>query len=319
VRVVGGHPRNAARRRDRGGGADAVLGGIEAGGSKFVCAVGTGAGALGAELRIPTTSPAETLPRAIAFFEAEAARTPLAALGIASFGPVDLDPASATWGWITSTPKPGWTDIELAGAFRRALGVPVGFDTDVNGAALAEQRWGALRGSDPGVYLTVGTGIGGGAIVNGRPLHGALHPEMGHLRVPRDARDSFAGACPYHGDCLEGLASAEAMRRRWRAAPEALPSEHPAWELEATYLALGLAAVVALLSPQRIVLGGGVTGEPTLLPRVRARLRPLLGGYLRAPALVDLDAYVVAPALGQQAGVLGALVLAAAAAEAGAR
>jgi fructokinase len=284
---------------------------VEAGGSKLVCAVGTGPGDLRAEARIVTTSPAETLDRAVGFFREQAMRTPLAALGIASFGPVDLDPGSATWGFITTTPKPGWADTDLAGTFGRALGVPVGFDTDVNGAALAEHRWGALQGCDPAVYVTVGTGIGGGAIVNGRPLHGAIHPEMGHLRIPRDPGDVFPGACPYHADCLEGLATAGAMRARWGASPEALPSDHPAWELEASYLALGLAAVVAVLSPQRIALGGGVTGERGLLPRVRARLRALLGGYLRSPALEDLDRYVVAPGLGERAGVLGALALAA--------
>jgi fructokinase len=300
-----------ARGARRRGGPTTLLGGLEAGGTKLVCAVGTGPGDLRAEARLPTTSPGETLERAVAFFRDQASQAPLAALGIASFGPVDLDPRSATWGFITTTPKPGWVDTDLAGTLGRALGVPVGFDTDVNGAALAEHRWGALQGCDPAVYVTVGTGIGGGAIVNGRPLHGAIHPEMGHLRIPRAPDDGFAGMCPYHGDCLEGLATAGAMRARWGAPPESLPSEHPAWDLEARYLALGLAAVVAVLSPQRIVLGGGVTGEPTLLPRVRTRVRAVLGGYLRSPVLDQLDRYVVAPGLGDRAGVLGALALAA--------
>jgi len=282
---------------------------VEAGGSKFVCAVGTDPGDLRRETRIPTTTPAETLARAVAFFR-EFHDAGLAALGVATFGPVDLDPGSPTWGFITSTPKPGWMDTDMAGPFRRALSVPVAVDTDVNGAALAEHRWGAARGDDPVVFVTVGTGIGGGVLVAGRPVHGAVHPEMGHVRVPRDPGDPFPGACPYHADCLEGLASAGAMRERWGVPPEALPPEHPGWELEAHYLALGLAAVVAVLSPRRIVMGGGLTGQPRLLPRVRARLRGLLDGYPRSAVLDDLDRYLVAPALGERAGVLGALALA---------
>jgi len=275
-----------------------------------VCAVGTGPGDLRDEARIPTTSPAETLARAVAFFR-EPHGAPLRALGIATFGPVDLDPRSPTWGVITSTPKPGWADTDLAGPFRRALAVPIAVDTDVNGAALAEYRWGAAQGDDPVVFVTVGTGVGGGVLVAGRPVHGVVHPEMGHVRVPRDRQhDPFPGACPYHGDCLEGVASAGAMRQRWGVPPEALPPDHPGWELEAHYLALGLAAVVAVLSPRRIVIGGGVTGQSSLLPRVRARLRDLLGGYPRSTALADMDRYLVAPALGERAGVLGALALA---------
>ena len=275
-----------------------------------MCAVGTGPGDLRDEARIPTTSPAETLARAVAFFR-EPHGAPLRALGIATFGPVDLDPRSPTWGVITSTPKPGWADTDLAGPFRRALAVPIAVDTDVNGAALAEYRWGAAQGDDPVVFVTVGTGVGGGVLVAGRPVHGVVHPEMGHVRVPRDRQhDPFPGACPYHGDCLEGVASAGAMRQRWGVPPEALPPDHPGWELEAHYLALGLAAVVAVLSPRRIVIGGGVIGQSSLLPRVRARLRDLLGGYPRSTALADMDRYLVAPALGERAGVLGALALA---------
>jgi fructokinase len=277
-----------------------------------VCAVGTGPGDVRAEVVIPTTTPAPTVAAAVAFFAAQTARAPIAALGIASFGPVDLDPASPGWGAITTTPKPGWAGTDLAGPLARALGVPVAFDTDVNGAAVAEHRWGAGRGCDPLVYVTVGTGIGGGAIVNGRRLHGLVHPEMGHLRVPRDrAVDPFPGACPAHGDCLEGLASGVAMRQRWGAPPESLPADHPGWDLEAEYLALGLLAIVGILSPRRIVVGGGVVSSPHVLPRIRARLATLLGGYLRSPALGDhLDRYVVPPGLGDRAGVLGALALA---------
>ena len=293
-----------------GGSGPPALGGIEAGGSKFVCAVGVGPDALRAEVRLPTGRPAETIGAALDFF---AAHGPVAALGLAAFGPLDLDPASPTWGFVTGTPKPGWAETDLAGPFRRALGVPVGFDTDVNGAALAEHRWGAGRGHDPLVYVTVGTGIGGGALVNGRLLHGLVHPEMGHLRVPRDAAaDPFPGACPFHGDCLEGLASGHAIERRWGARAETLAADHPAWELEARYLGLGLAAIVTTLSPRRIVMGGAVMTPAHLLPRVRSHLRAVLAGYVRAPAILDrLDDYVVRPELGDRAGVLGAIALAA--------
>ena len=293
-----------------------LVGGIEAGGTKFVCAVGTGPGDVRAEARVPTTTPAETIGRVVAFFTAQGTRMPLAALGIASFGPVDLHPGSATFGCVTTTPKPGWRDVDLVGPLRGALGVPVAFDTDVNAAAMAEQRWGAGRGAATLAYVTVGTGIGAGVMVDGRLLHGLLHPEAGHVRVPHDrARDPFAGVCPAHGDCWEGLAAAAAITARWGRAPEALPDDHPAWALEAHYLALGLANLVLTLSPERVVLGGGVMARASLHRLVRVGVGELLGGYLVSPALADgLERYIVPPALGERAGVLGALLLAQAAA-----
>jgi fructokinase len=283
---------------------------VETGGTKVLCAVGTGVDDVRAQARIATGTPRETLARAVAFFREQ--RAPVAALGIASFGPIDLDPRSATFGFITTTPKPGWAHTDVAGPFRAALGVPVAFDTDVNGAALGEHRWGAARDVDPFVYVTVGTGIGGGGIVNGRLLHGLVHPEMGHLRLPHDrAADPFSGTCPYHGDCLDGLASGRALRERWGAPAESLAPDHPAWALEAEYLALGLVSIIGVLSPRRIVLGGGVMQQPQLLPRVRQRVVALLAGYVRAPAIVDdIDRYIVPPVLGDNAGVLGALALA---------
>lgn len=290
-----------------------LLGGIEAGGTKFVCAVGTGPDDLRAETRIPTTAPGETVGRAIAFFrEQREAHGPVAAVGIASFGPVDPDPASPTFGFITSTPKPGWANTDLAGAVSRALGVPVGFDTDVNGAGLGEWCHGAARGLSDFVYLTVGTGIGGGGMANGRLMHGLLHPEMGHVRIPHDRdADPYPGGCPFHGDCLEGLASGPALAERWGRPAEALPADHPAWPLEARYLALALANTVCTLSPQRIVVGGGVMAQPALLPMLRRELVRLLAGYVRSPAIVDgIDSYVVAPGLGSRAGLSGALALA---------
>jgi fructokinase len=292
-----------------------VFGGLEAGGTKCVCAVGTGPDDVRAETRFPTTTPAATLARAVEFFRAQAARTPLAAIGVACFGPLDLDPASPSHGSITTTPKVGWRDVDVVGPLRRGLSVPVMIDTDVNGAALAEHRWGSGRGVSSLVYVTVGSGIGGGALVHGRPVHGLVHPEMGHVRVPHDrARDPFPGLCPHHGDCLEGLASGPALAARWGQDPAMLPDEHPAWDLESDYLALGLASVVLVLSPERLVLGGGVMRRTRLYPLIRAKLADILAGYLQTPALGQaIDGYVVAPMLGDRAGVLGALALAQAA------
>jgi fructokinase len=292
-----------------------LYGGVEAGGTKFVCAVGGGPDDLRAEMRFPTTTPAETLQRTSEFFERAARSERIAAIGIAAFGPLDPNPNSPTFGYITSTPKPGWANTDVVGPLRRALKTPVGFDTDVNGAALGEWRWGAARGLDTFIYLTIGTGIGGGGMVNGQLMHGLLHPEMGHSRVPHDlGRDPFPGSCPFHGDCLEGLASGPALEKRWGQRAETLPPDHPAWALEAHYLALALTNYVCILSPQRILLGGGVMAQDHLFPLVRAETRNLLNGYLSSPAILEkIDAYIVPPALGSRAGVLGALALAQAA------
>jgi fructokinase len=285
-----------------------TYGGIEAGGTKWVCAAAPSPAELGETVTIPTTTPGETIGRAAAFFDG---RDPVA-LGVGSFGPIDLRRSSPTWGHITTTPKPGWAHVDVVGALVEALGVPVGFDTDVNAAALGEHRQGAAKGLDTFCYITVGTGIGGGAMAEGRLVHGLLHPELGHMRVPHDHdRDPFAGICPFHGDCLEGLASGEAIRARWNRAGEELHGEPAVWELEADYLALGLVNVICTISPQRIVVGGGVVETPGLLPLVRARVRDLLAGYVAVPELTeDLDSYIVPPALGRLAGVVGALVLA---------
>lgn len=286
-----------------------LYGGIEAGGTKFVCAVGTGPGDL-QETRFPTGAPEETIAQALAFFRSQP--EPLTAVGIASFGPVDPDPASPTFGHITNTPKPGWAHTDIVGAIRQALGVPVGFDTDVNGAALGEHRWGAAQGLDTFIYLTVGTGIGGGGMVNGRLLHGLMHPEMGHVRVPHDRqRDPYAGCCPYHGDCLEGLACGPAVQERWGRPGPSLPAGHPAWALEAHYLALGLVSYICTLSPQRIILGGGLMAQPQLYDLVRKEVQVVLNGYIGVPQIVEhIDGYIVPPGLGNQAGVLGAIALA---------
>jgi len=284
-----------------------LYGAIEAGGTKFVCGFGTGAHDLTVAL-FPTTTPDETLAPVIEFLK----QANLEAVGIGSFGPVDLHPGSPTFGYITSTPKPGWTNCDLAGRVRAALGVPVGFETDVNAAALGEARWGAGVGLSDLLYLTVGTGIGGGGIVSGHVVHGLVHPEMGHISIPHDpARDPFPGACPFHGDCLEGLASGPAMMKRWGTAPERLPPDHPAWELEAHYLALAAGNLALTLSPQRIVLGGGVMRQTQMFPMIREEFRRLLHGYVRHPAVEqEIGAYIVGPKLGDRSGILGALALA---------
>ncbi|GAB4455636.1 MAG: ROK family protein [Anaerolineae bacterium] len=288
-----------------------LLGGIEAGGTKFVCAVGAGPHDVRAETRFPTTTPEETINQAIAFFKEQAQKEPLAALGIASFGPVDPNPASPSFGYITTTPKPHWANTDLAGTIGRALGVPVGFDTDVNGAALGEHRWGAAQGLDTFIYLTIGTGLGGGGLVGGQLMHGLIHPEMGHVRLPRHPNDSYPGACPFHGDCLEGMAAGPALQGRWGQRAETLPPDHPAWEIEAHYLAYGLVNFICTLSPQRIILGGGVMDQAHLFPLVRRKTQELLNGYVQSPEILErIDQYIVPPGLGNRAGVLGAIALA---------
>ena len=285
-----------------------VYGGIETGGSKWECAVGTAPDDLRALETVPSTTPAETITRTVAFFEREG---PVDAIGIGSFGPVDGKVSSPTWGHITTTPKPGWAHTDLAPQIKRQLGVPVAFDTDVNAAALGEHRWGAAQGLDTFCYVTVGTGIGGGGMAGGRLLHGLVHPEFGHLRIPHDrAADPFEGACPYHGDCWEGLASGRALEARWGRPAEEIDDE-AAWQLEARYLALGFVSVVCVLSPERIVLGGGVASRLGLIELVRAELAALLNGYLDAPLLRDdIHSFLVRPRLGNRAGVLGAIALA---------
>jgi fructokinase len=290
-----------------------LLGGIESGGTKFVCVIGRGPEEIVTEARIPTTSPEATLSRTVDFFRAEAAKYGrLAAIGVGSFGPVDLREESATWGFITTTPKAGWEHTDVAGRLKREMRVPVAFDTDVNAAAVGEARWGAAQGLDTFVYLTVGTGIGGGGLVCGQPLHGLVHPEMGHMLLPRDqSLDPFPGVCPFHGGCLEGLASGPALLARWGRPAESLAEDHPAWALEARYLALALVNLVCTLSPQRIVLGGGVMEQAQLFPLIRKEVVALLNGYIQATAILDaIDAYIVPPALGSRSGRLGALAMA---------
>ena len=284
-------------------------GGVETGGTWCVCAIGSGPEQIAAYEQFPTTSPEETLDRIVGFFDANGVPE---AIGIGSFGPVDLATTSPTWGHVTTTPKPGWQHTAVAPVVRDRLGVPVVFDTDVNAAALGEHRWGAGVGAASLCYVTIGTGIGAGLIVDGRPWHGLVHPEVGHIRIPHDRhRDPFPGICPVHDDCWEGLASGPAIAERWKAAPQDLPDQHSAWTLEADYLALGLLSIVCVASPHKLIVGGGVMQRPLLLGMVRRRVRALVGGYIETPLLAqEIESYLVAPSLGDRAGDLGAIALA---------
>lgn len=295
-----------------------LWGGIEAGGTKFICAVGEGPDKLNAKIRIPTTTPDQTLGRVVEFFQQQQAlHGEIDAIGIGAFGPVDVNPSSSKFGWFLNTPKPGWQQIDCVGLIQRELGVKVGFDTDVNAAALGEHRWGNAQDVENFIYLTVGTGIGGGGMIGGKLIHGLLHPEMGHILIPQDqATDPFAGACPFHKNCLEGLASGFAMEQRWGQKGASLPADHPAWALEARYLAMGLVNYIFTLSPQRIILGGGVMEQKHLFPRVREEVLKQLNLYMDVPALTqDIDNYIVPPGLGNHAGLAGAFALAMATAE----
>ena len=283
-----------------------VFAGIEAGGSKFICGIGSGPGDL-ISTRIPTTTPSATVA-AVAEWIREHAVQQLTSVGIGAFGPLDLNPASPSFGHITSTPKAAWRNFDIAGEIRKALGVPVHvpvhIDTDVNAALLGESRWGAAQGLSDCVYLTIGTGIGGAALIAGRLLRGTGHAEMGHIRIPYDTPHDgkFSGVCPYHGDCLEGLASGPAIEARWGQPASELPADHPAWGFEARYLALALVNLTLTLAPERILMGGGVMRHPSLFQAIRRELKLLLAGYAKEPEIVP-------PGLGENAGVLGALAL----------
>lgn len=289
------------------------FGGVETGGTWIVCARGTGPQDLHDRTQFRTASPERTLDEIAAYFN-EASQPPRA-IGVGAFGPLELDPASPRYGHVGNTPKPGWRHVDLLGGLRRRLPeLQIALDTDVNAAALAEQRWGAGRGRDTVLYLTVGTGIGSGLVHGGRAYRGAGHPEAGHIRIPHDRdADPFAGSCPSHGDCWEGLAAGGAIEARTGTAPQDLPPEHPSWELETGYLAAGIHALLSITAPQCLIAGGGVFEHPGLLARVRRRVAELNAGYL---PLADLDTLIVEPELGDDAGVLGALALAAALADA---
>ncbi len=288
------------------------FGAIEAGGTKFVCAICDQSGTIHAEARFHTADPVATLARVRDFIRNGRGGVALRAIGVACFGPVILDRHAAKYGFIGNTPKAGWSDVDIAGMLAREFSCPVGFDTDVNAAALAEHRWGAGRDTKNLVYLTVGTGIGGGVLIEGVPLHGLMHPEIGHIHPRRHPLDmNFAGVCPFHGDCLEGLASGPAIFARTGSELQHLEAPHMQWDLEADYLGQLCAQLVLTVSPQRIIMGGGVMAQERLFPLLRQRMLHWLGGYIeRNEIIADIERYVVPPALGARAGVLGALSLA---------
>lgn len=282
------------------------LGALEAGGTKMVCAVGDETGRIFDRKVIPTADPETTIPAIVNYFMDK----DLDALGIACFGPIQLDHHAPDYGHITTTPKLAWRNFDMVGAFARTLGCPIGFDTDVNGAVLGEVTFGQARGKKSVVYLTVGTGIGGGVCIEGKLLHGMLHPEMGHVLLRRSPNDTYAGHCPYHQDCLEGLACGPAIEQRWGAKGDALANRPEVWELEADYLAQALTSYILTLSPDMIILGGGVMHQTQLFPLVRKKVAELLAGYIQTPQLEDLDHYIVPASLNEDQGILGCLELA---------
>ena len=283
------------------------IGALEAGGTKMVCAIGDEQGNIFDRVSFPTLKPEETMGNLIDYFKGK----DIEALGIGSFGPLCLDPEAAEFGAITTTPKLPWRDFPLRKAFLDALGVPVGIDTDVNAAALGEATYGAGKGLDSLVYYTIGTGVGGGALVDGRLVHGLVHPEMGHMLLRPDPRDPTPhGFCPYHDGCLEGMANGPAIEKRWGVSAKELPEDHIAWDIEVEYLAQMCVNTIVTLSPKRIVLGGGVMHQMHLFPKIRRRTLELLNGYVAHPAVLEqIDGYIVPPGLGDNAGAVGSLLL----------
>jgi fructokinase len=286
-----------------------IYGGIEGGGTKFNCAVGNGPENMIAEARFPTTTPAETIGQVIDFFMPYTDQ--LQGIGFGSFGPFDINPVSPTYGCITTTPKPHWANTNVLGMLREKFDLPIAVDMDVVVAGLGEAKWGASKNDTHSLYLTIGTGIGGGYIVDGKPLRGLTSLEMGHIRIARDFElDPFQGACPYHGDCFEGLAAGPAVEKRLGQKGETLPDDHPFWELEAGYIAQALMNFILTLAPQRIIIGGGVMQRSNMFPTVRKKTQELLNGYIQhAMILNHIDEYIIPPALGVHSGVLGAIAL----------
>lgn len=288
-----------------------LLGGIEAGGTKFKCVIGSTPWDIREEASFPTTTPRETLNKVGDFFKQGIVKHgEIAALGIASFGPVDLNPTSATYGFITNTPKKGWSNTNIASYFSNELQLPVGFDTDVNGAAIGEHRYGAAQDIDNFVYITVGTGIGAGVMAGGQLLNGAGHPEVGHIKIGNIEPNPFSGICPFHGDCLEGLASGPAIEARWGKPAWQIPADHPAWKLEAHYLATLCVNLTCSYAPEKIILGGGVMEQEHLHAAVRETFNTLMGGYTPTPFVTDLERYIAPPGLASRSGSAGALALA---------
>ncbi|MGL4789526.1 MAG: ROK family protein [Cetobacterium sp.] len=283
------------------------LGAIEAGGTKFVCGIATENGEILERVSFATETPEITLQKVYDFFKDKGVE----AIGVGSFGPIDPNPESETYGYITKTPKKYWSDFNLIGELQKNLNVPMAFDTDVNGAALGEATWGAAKGLKNCLYLTIGTGIGGGLLASGKLVHGMLHPEMGHIFVRRHAEDAYAGKCPFHHDCLEGLAAGPAIEERWGVKAYELPVDHKAWEIEAYYIAQALVNYILIASPEKIILGGGVMKQMQLFPLIRKNVKELLNNYVQTKEILEnIDSYIVSPGLGDNAGLLGSIALA---------
>lgn len=283
-----------------------LIGALEAGGTKIVCAIGDENGNIIDKKIIPTESPDKTMPQIINYFRNKG----IEALGVGCFGPIDPDKKSKTYGYITSTPKLAWRNYNIVKALHDTLNVPIGFDTDVNTAALGETISGALLGCEIGIYITIGTGIGVGVCIEGEPLHGLMHPEAGHIILRRLKNDNYKGICPYHRDCFEGLASGPAIEERWGKKAYELKNEYEVWELEADYIAQAIANFILCYSPNRIVLGGGIMHEEQLFPIIRFKVKEYLNGYINMKQILDdIDSYIVPPLLGDDAGIKGALRL----------
>lgn len=284
-----------------------LFGALEAGGTKMVCAIGDENGNILERVSIPTGTPADTMPPMIDFFRNKG----ISALGIGCFGPVDLDRKSPTYGYITSTPKLAWQNYPIVAEFEKALGVPVGFDTDVNAAALGEATWGCTRDVENSIYVTIGTGVGVGVIASGKPYHGMIHPEGGHILLNRHPDDPMVGsACPFHENCMEGLAAGPSLEKRWGVKGAELSARAEVWEMEAYYIGQAVTNYIMMLSPQRIILGGGVMHQPCLLPLVRREVAKQVNGYIRGKGMDDLETYIVGVSLNDNQGAMGAVKLA---------
>jgi fructokinase len=282
------------------------IGAIEGGGTKFVCGIGNERGEIEDRISFPTDSPDVVMTRMIEYFKDKEVES----IGIGTFGPIDIDPSSPTYGYVTTTPKPGWAGFPFVNTLKQSFDVPMGWDTDVNAAAYGESVWGAAAGLDSCVYFTIGTGIGVGVYSEGRLVHGLAHPEGGHILPRRHPDDRYEGACPYHGDCLEGLAAGPSLEKRWGVKGHELSPDHPAWAMEAYYIGQAVTSTILLLSPKRIILGGGVMQQKQLLPLVREEVRRNLNGYVSVDAIVnDVNDYIVSPGLGDNGALCGALAL----------
>ncbi len=283
-----------------------ILGALEAGGTKMVLAIGNENGEIFEQISIPTETPELTIPKIIEYFKDKK----IEALGIGSFGPVDLERSSKTYGYITSTPKLAWANYDFVGNIKKELNIPIGFDTDVNASALGEATWGSMKGLSSGIYITIGTGVGVGVYMNGSLLHGMLHPEGGHILLNKHSDDTFVGACPFHPNCLESLAAGPAIEKRWGKKAFELKDRPEVWELEAYYIAQGLVNFILTLSPHKIVLGGGVMHQEQLFPLIRKKVAKLLNGYVKTEQMEHLDDYIVPAALNDDQGIMGCLQLA---------